>query len=368
MIDFNDFLTIESNIDLTKGKYASKVKSFYDDLDQYQNNNKIKKYKIKPIQFTFEITNRCNCNCKDCGMHANSKVKKDKLTLEELYFIIDNLYDIGIPSYGVTGGEPFLEFNNLCKMIEYAQGKIDIIKLITNGFWGNNPKFYFDKLIQAGFLNNKMFCPSIYISIGEQNVPLKDICSLIKYVTDNFSINDFHFGIINTRKLNENYSKIEQLYDLYEKLYGKFPKNRIFLTDSYYVNVDGKITEEQKINVSDAIKCCDNKFETTIGQFVSPKIFMKCNGDCYPCEVFNLHNNFFIGNLLENNIDYIVNQLNSNKYVKFIHKYGTSSFSDVIDKKILSNNFCETSCQACEFCINFCENNNLISDYINIDF
>ena len=43
---------------------------------------------IKPIQFTFEITNRCNCNCKDCGMSANSiKIGKTKLKDYQNYII-----------------------------------------------------------------------------------------------------------------------------------------------------------------------------------------------------------------------------------------------------------------------------------------
>ena len=53
-------------------------------------------------------------------------------------------------------------------------------------------------------------------------------------------------------------------------------------------------------------------------------------------------------------------KLNNNKYVRFIRKYGTSSFRDVIPTKILKENFTETSCMACEFCIKFCEKNNLI--------
>lgn len=35
-------------------------------------------------------------------------------------------------------------------------------------------------------------------------------------------------------------------------------------------------------------------------------------------------------------------------------------FREVIPNKILEKNFCETSCYGCEFCIKFCEENNLI--------
>ena len=35
-------------------------------------------------------------------------------------------------------------------------------------------------------------------------------------------------------------------------------------------------------------------------------------------------------------------------------------FREVIPTKILKQNYCETSCYGCEFCIKFCENNNLL--------
>ena len=32
---------------------------------------------------------------------------------------------------------------------------------------------------------------------------------------------------------------------------------------------------------------------------------MKCNGDCYPCEVFNLNENMFLGNYFDIGIEKI---------------------------------------------------------------
>ena len=57
------------------GKKNTKKETFYEDIEKWQNERTKEKYDIKPIQFTFEITNRCNCNCKDCGMSANSIIE-----------------------------------------------------------------------------------------------------------------------------------------------------------------------------------------------------------------------------------------------------------------------------------------------------
>lgn len=357
------FLSIEDSNIPDVGKYSSLNKNFYEDLNVYQSNKPIAKYRIKPIQFTFEITNKCNCTCPDCGMSANNIKGETKVDNYKLHKIIDELSEIGVMSYAITGGEPFLEFKNMCDMIKYSQNKIDIIKLISNGFWGKNPKFYFDKLIEAGLLNNRFVKPSIYVSIGEQTVDLKNICNLIKYYSEN--LNDkINFGIINTRFLGQDYSQLEKLYDLYISLYGKFPNQIIYLTDSIYIN-SNKLKKEKIDTIHNTIynniQACDNTFDIQIGKFVSPKIFMKVNGDCYPCEVFNLNKYMYLGNFFKDGIERIIENYNNNKYILFINKYKTEGFIDVIPDTILKENFCENSCTACEFCIAFCQSHNLLN-------
>lgn len=125
-----NFLSInEQNCSPTIGKYSSKKETFYEDIKKWQEQRTDKEYIINPIQFTFEITNRCNCNCKDCGMSANSiKVGKTRLTEDELYKIVDDLYEQGIPAFAITGGEPFLEFDNMCKMINILKIKLMLVK------------------------------------------------------------------------------------------------------------------------------------------------------------------------------------------------------------------------------------------------
>lgn len=359
------FLSInEQNCNPTIGKYSSKKETFYEDIKQWQEEKNNKDHIIKPIQFTFEITNRCNCNCKDCGMSANSiKVGKTKLNDEELYKLVDDLYEQGLPAFAITGGEPFLEFENMCKMIKCSENKLDVSKIISNGFWGKNVDFYFKKMEESGLLNNRFFVPSIQISIGEQTVPLEYVCNIINYVASHYAIEELNLGIIHTRLKGTKESQLSKLYNTYIEKFGEFPDGRIYLTDSYYVNSNMQAKEKietYKMTVFDAINECDNRFSIEVGKFVSPKIFMKCNGDCYPCEVFNMHKDMFLGNYFDIGLSKILENLNNNKYVRFIRKYGTVGFREVITNKILEQNFCETSCYGCEFCIKFCEENNLI--------
>lgn len=157
------FLSInEQTCNTTIGKYSSKKETFYEDIKKWQEKRANKDNIIKPIQFTFEITNRCNCNCKDCGMSANSiKVGKTKLSEEKLYKLVDDLYEQGVPAYAITGGEPFLEFENMCKMLKYSENKLDVSKIISNGFWGNNAGDYFEKNGRSRTIKKSIFCSII---------------------------------------------------------------------------------------------------------------------------------------------------------------------------------------------------------------
>ena len=114
-----NFLSInEQNCSPTIGKYSSKKETFYKDIKEWQDERVDKEHIIKPIQFTFEITNRCNCNCKDCGMSANSiKEGKTRLTEDELYRIVDNLYEQRNYNF-------LVQYKN-CSFFSYCIGKID---------------------------------------------------------------------------------------------------------------------------------------------------------------------------------------------------------------------------------------------------
>ena len=74
----------------------------------------------------------------------------------------------------------------------------------------------------------------------------------------------------------------------------------------------------------------------------------------------NKHLTYDEREFIEIGLSKVLENLNKNKYVRFIRKYGTVGFREVIPSKILKQNICETSCYGCEFCIKFCENNNLL--------
>lgn len=75
----------------------------------------------------WEITPRCNMNCKHCLFFSeNGKSKKDEITISEAFKIIDNIKkDKMIKAIWISGGEPLLrkDIVDICKYISKARYK-----------------------------------------------------------------------------------------------------------------------------------------------------------------------------------------------------------------------------------------------------
>lgn len=91
-----------------------------------------------PRTALFHITDACDKNCIYC--YFDNKIKKieeDLLSSEEVFDIIDKLYQVGVYSITFTGGEPFLR-KDIFEIINYASSK-KIHSIITT------KHFFYDK-------------------------------------------------------------------------------------------------------------------------------------------------------------------------------------------------------------------------------
>jgi len=99
-----------------------------------------------PYRMDLALTYRCNNACSHC---YNARARNyTELTTEKWFFIIDKLWDLGIPHLVFTGGEPTLR-DDLPALIEYAEHKGQITGLNTNGRKLGDSQ-YLHKLIDAG--------------------------------------------------------------------------------------------------------------------------------------------------------------------------------------------------------------------------
>ncbi|MBN2399941.1 MAG: radical SAM protein [Candidatus Aminicenantes bacterium] len=88
----------------------------------------------KPIAVEFEITARCNNNCRHCYINqpaSDRKAKQNELTLAEIGRIADQAADIGFLWWLITGGEPLLR-KDFFDIYLLLRKKGFLISLFTN--------------------------------------------------------------------------------------------------------------------------------------------------------------------------------------------------------------------------------------------
>lgn len=77
------------------------------------------------------VTNRCNLRCLHCFRNAG-KVMNNELSTKEIFRVLDEFERLGGSELVISGGEPLLR-KKLLDILKYAKGKVQKVKLVTNG-------------------------------------------------------------------------------------------------------------------------------------------------------------------------------------------------------------------------------------------
>ncbi|KKB33131.1 radical SAM/SPASM domain-containing protein [Bacillus thermotolerans] len=85
---------------------------------------------VTPLHATFEITHKCNLECKHCYLESSPKVE-DTLSLEEFKRIASEMYHNGVLTCEITGGEVFVH-PQAKEMLEFSLGLFHKIGILTN--------------------------------------------------------------------------------------------------------------------------------------------------------------------------------------------------------------------------------------------
>lgn len=83
-----------------------------------------------PTQVLFEVTSACNCDCLACYHKAD--LDSHSPSLSDLKRRVDQLEQLGLGLFEVTGGEPLLR-SDLAEVLEYIVGKGLHFYVVTNG-------------------------------------------------------------------------------------------------------------------------------------------------------------------------------------------------------------------------------------------
>jgi MoaA/NifB/PqqE/SkfB family radical SAM enzyme len=315
----------------------------------------------KPVSLEIELTNKCNLRCKECAISEDIRKGEHGLNADILLNILEEASKLGMYAYSLTGGEPFLRFGDMLKIINTAD-KMDCYKIQTNGTCfvdGRKSVEILKKLKDAGFgEKNRYVKSSLRCSVGIQDRAndkiLKRIQNLSKYYYEVFSYKKADLAFIITHDYLEDPVLIKNKYEKNIKNTNKngYIHIRTLPIHSTYENKqDNDKLEEIGSLLKESKKwdCFDNSHADTPW----PKLLIRANGDAYSCASFA--HVFKLGNIKKNSLKDLIKQANSNKLFKLIYEKGLSGLlreakkSDpLIGRKKIPMSTYSCYCQICK--------------------
>jgi len=136
-------------------------------------------------EVTFRLTYHCNISCRHCYNNSGPHAKGQRIELNAMRAIVDQMPDAGIGALNLTGGEPFLYPDDLLAIIAAGRAaRLSAITILTNGFWATTPEKAdetLSRLVAAGFMQE----PRDRLQVGagtyhQEFIEFDRICVLAK--------------------------------------------------------------------------------------------------------------------------------------------------------------------------------------------
>lgn len=90
-------------------------------------------------QLIVQFSDACNATCPQCELRATERFQRSRLPVDDVKRMIDHAAANGFQALSFTGGEPFLFFDELVELIQYAcRAGIPYVRTGTNGFFMRN--------------------------------------------------------------------------------------------------------------------------------------------------------------------------------------------------------------------------------------
>lgn len=324
-------------LNLKPGTDFESISGFID----FQQKKYPENYFYKPVGIEIEVTNECNLKCPGCPIIMDKYgIPKVFLGDKQIINTLKNCKETGIFAYSLTGGETFLKFDIVKKVISVDHG-MDLYKLNSNGtFFRTIPltKKILSELKEAGFdKKNKYIKPVMVVSIGQQNtagVPLQNAVNLTSLFYTFFKPDEVIFSL---NICDKNMLLADKIYKDFRKLYKK-TNNEEFsekLFDVRFFSLNNiptlrrlKIDLGPKVYIKELIEdfkknyisggCFNIRINNTgdpnRAETLIPKCVLRPNGDLYSCQGYTYTH--LIGNLNNDQIGNIIKRANKNKILE----------------------------------------------------
>ena len=388
-------------------------------MDLYKITSKNVQYYLKNLpQLVFEVTDKCNLNCKYCACSElyrkcdtrgskNISFTKAKLVIDYLYDLWKNDYSNGSNRELIIsfyGGEPLLNVPFIKQVIEYVEGleKIGLIytySMRTNAMLLNR---YMDYLVEKDFrllisLDGDEFAQSYRVDFSGKN-SFNRVFRNIKLLQEKYP--KYFDSNINFNSVLHNRNSVESIYQFIRSRFDKIPlidpltevgireeKKDEYIkmyrnpVESYYRSTNCEAIEFETFRRAPRVdRLTDYILQQSENNFLSyndlyinnnkyllstgtcfpftKKMFITVNGKILPCERIN--HQFSLGQVYEDRIElneeYVANRYNyyDSKCVKQCVNCACNKFCPQC--MYLIDNICKEN----TLCLNFRSNEDLI--------
>lgn len=290
------FQNSQSNLDLKKLENELKDLGYYTD----QSN-------LKTIDAAYlHVTDRCNLDCIGCYSYMEKRNINLDLSLEDNYYILDNLRDVHLTKLVISGGEPFLrdDLDLICKYAK-EKSKIQYVTAITNGTLKIENYLpvlpYLDELSisvdgyneSTHFIREKGIMPTV----------IDKICQLQEFIPINliFTLHKKNMKYMNeyndlAKELNVKYSYSIFTADPSEPLFQDF----LFTNEDLHNIGKNLMKLNNEITFQDMPFDCLNLFCREKCEVGNKLISIGANGDVFPCHMLHKQE-LVLGNILRKN-------------------------------------------------------------------
>lgn len=212
------------------------------------------------------LTNKCTAACEMCCYECSPQ-KDSHLTYEVVSDLIDQIEMIGgINDINITGGEPFLYYDELKQIISKATQEGFNVTCLTNSFWCDEYEYVIKRLKELKALGLKEIYTSMDVFHREYISPNK-VANLLKASKEIGLACGLNILCVKSRN-QELFSILEELGDaIFNVKVSVFP-----------LNVVGKQEELiQKNDVADEVSISQLKCK------FNRVLLINYDGDVYPC-------------------------------------------------------------------------------------
>jgi mycofactocin radical SAM maturase len=285
-----------------------------------------------PVNVTWEITGRCNLNCRHCLSAGTAQAHAGDLSLEQCRRFIDHLNRIKVFQVNIGGGEPLLR-EDLLEILDYCHLKGIVTCISTNGVMLDNELA--KKLARM---------PLTYVQIsidgatpetndrirgeGSYARALQGVECLTRQGLRNLSINTVVLRV-NFREIHELY-RLARFYGAKTRLSRFRPAGRAreawqeyHLTKQQILELSAYLSEYKDVLTGDSFFSITAEDRKNLGLNMCGAAKMTCcvapDGSVYPC-AFLQESYFYAGNVLEQPLEEIWRRAGSFNLLRSLKK------------------------------------------------